>query len=404
MLLTQVLSLLGFSCYASSLTLIQADWHLSNFESGFLASSFFIGYILLVPFATSQTDRADTRQIYLFGGLLSSFGLWGMAYFSHGFHDAWIYLMLHGAGVSATYMPGLKIISDRVKSGELTRHISFYTGFFGIGTALSYYISGVFISANSWRYAFMMCSCGPVLASLITYLGTKRLPGEQSFLKIPFQFKDIFPINRWKKVLAIKEATGYMVGYSAHTLELFASRSWLVAFFTFCINSTQTDQHFPFQATVIASLINLIGVPASIFGNEIALRIGRHRWVYWVMIGSAISGISLGGSVHMHWSIILGLAFVHSLFIMADSATLTAGLVISVPKEIKGVAMGLHSVLGFLGGLIGPAIFGGVLDISRAYGYLGWQSAYASIVIWGVFFVLYTQLSFWKMNRKNKTS
>lgn len=404
MLLAQVLSLLGFACYASALTYIQTEWHLSNFESGFLASSFFIGYILVVPFATSQTDRADTRQVYLCGGLLASIGLLGMAYLSHGFHDAWIYLMLHGAGVSATYMPGLKIISDRVKQGEVTRHISFYTGFFGIGTALSYYISGVFITSHDWRFAFMMCSIGPALAGLIAYLGTHRLAGEESFLNIPFHIKDIFPVARWKKVLAIKEATGYMVGYSAHTLELFASRSWLVAFFTYCITSAQTDQHFPFEATVIASLINLVGVPASIFGNEIALRIGRHRWVYWVMIGSAISGILLGGSVHMHWGIILALAFIHSVFIMADSATLTAGLVISVPKEIKGVAMGLHSVLGFLGGLIGPAIFGAVLDISRAYGYIGWQGAYASIVIWGVIFVLYTQFSFWKMNRGNRSS
>ncbi|MFM6922020.1 MAG: hypothetical protein ACKOXZ_04775, partial [Polynucleobacter victoriensis] len=62
------------------------------------------------------------------------------------------------------------------------------------------------------------------------------------------------------------------------------------------------------------------------------------------MIGSAISGISLGASLHAHWSIILILAFIHSIFIMADSATLTAGLVISVPQDIKGAAMGLHYI------------------------------------------------------------
>jgi MFS family permease len=153
------------------------------------------------------------------------------------------------------------------------------------------------------------------------------------------------------------------------------------------------------SATLIATLVNLIGVPASILGNEMALRIGRHRWVYWVMIGSAISGIALGFAVGMHWSIIVAIALIHSIFIMADSATLTAGLVISVPQTIKGTAMGLHSVMGFGGGLIGPALFGATLDIARHWGQDGWVMAYASIVIWGLLFIFYTQFSLWKTKR-----
>ncbi len=43
-------------------------------------------------------------------------------------------MAMNGAGLAGTYMPGLKILSDRIQSGELTRHIAFYTAFFGIGT------------------------------------------------------------------------------------------------------------------------------------------------------------------------------------------------------------------------------------------------------------------------------
>jgi energy-coupling factor transporter transmembrane protein EcfT len=105
-------------------------------------------------------------------------------------------------------------------------------------------------------------------------------------------------MERWKKVLQVKEALAYMLGYSAHTLELFASRSWLVAFFVYCASIASPENTFPMTATLIATLINLIGVPASIIGNEMALRIGRHRWVFWVMIGSAMSGIALGAAVN----------------------------------------------------------------------------------------------------------
>ena len=132
MLLTQALSLLGFACYPSALTIIQAEWNLSNFESGFLASSFFLGYVLAVPIATTLTDRIDTRQVYLAGGLIAGLGLLGVGFFANGFYSALFFLMIHGAGVSAMYMPGLKIISDRVTTGEITRHISFYTAFLGL--------------------------------------------------------------------------------------------------------------------------------------------------------------------------------------------------------------------------------------------------------------------------------
>ena len=247
----------------------------------------------------------------------------------------------------------------------------------------------------------MITSIGPALAGILAWLGTQRLAGEKSFFEIKFDLKDAFPILRWKKVLETKEALGYMLGYTVHSLELFASRAWLVAFFTYAAMIAQPDNSFPLTATVIATLINLIGVPASIIGNEMALRIGRHRWVYWVMIGSAVSGICLGASLHLHWSIILTLALIHSIFIMADSATLTAGLVISVPQDIKGAAMGLHSVMGFSGGLLGPAIFGATLDISKAMGHAGWTAAYASIVVWGLIFVFYTQFSLWKVQRKS---
>ena len=45
MLCSQVLTLLGFASYAVTLNTLQQEWHLSNFQSGFIASIFFFGYI-----------------------------------------------------------------------------------------------------------------------------------------------------------------------------------------------------------------------------------------------------------------------------------------------------------------------------------------------------------------------
>lgn len=394
MLAAQTCALLGFACYAVVLTTLQEEWHLSNLESGLIASAFFFGYMLAVPLATALTDRVDARKVYLVGGLSATLGLLGMAFFAFNFWTALIFMAINGAGLAGTYMPGLKILSDRIQTGELTRHIAFYTAFFGIGTGFSYLCSGWILSAFGWHYIFSIIALGPFSAFLIVLLLIPPLQHEKWKGPINIRVHDIFPVDKWKLVLQDKNASGFIFGYTAHSLELFASRSWLVAFFAFC--TVVTGETFFLAATTLAGIINFFGVPSSILGNEIALRIGRQKWVCIVMVTSAALGIALACSTGQSWWLIFALAVGHAIFIMADSSTLTAGLVISAQENIKGAAMGLHSLMGFGGGLLGPAIFGFMLDLfgSRA-SQSSWIWAYVSVVIWGVLFVIYERRNGW---------
>ena len=394
MLMAQTCALLGFACYAVVLTTLQDEWHLSNLQSGLIASAFFFGYMLMVPLATALTDRVDAKKVYLVGGLSAICGLLGMSLFAYNFWTALIFMALNGVGLAGTYMPGLKILSDRIKTGELTRHIAFYTAFFGIGTGLSYLCSGWILNSLGWRYVFGIIALGPFTASLIVLLFIPALSHEKWHGPIRIRLHDIFPLDKWRLVLQDKTASGFIFGYTAHSIELFACRSWIVAFFGFC--AIVTGDPFLLTATTLAGVINFFGVPASIIGNEIALRIGRQKWIFFVMLSSAAFGVALAWSTGQSWWLIIALAVGHTIFIMADSATLTAGLVISAKENIKGAAMGLHSLMGFGGGLLGPAIFGFVLDLtgSRA-SQISWVWAYAAVVVWGVLFVLYERRNGW---------
>ncbi len=392
--MAQTCALLGFACYAVVLTTLQDEWHLSNLQSGLIASAFFLGYMLMVPLATALTDRLDAKKVYLVGGLSATFGLLGMGLFAYNFWTALVFMALNGAGLAGTYMPGLKILSDRIKTGELTRHIAFYTAFFGIGTGFSYLCSGWILDALGWRYVFGLIALGPLTAFLIVLLFIPALTHEKWQGPIQIRLRDIFPVDKWRLVLEDKTASGFIFGYTAHSLELFASRSWIVAFFGFC--AITSGESFLITATTLAGLINFFGVPSSIIGNEIALKIGRQKWICFVMLSSAVFGVALALSTGQSWWLIIALAVGHTIFIMADSATLTAGLVVSAQENIKGAAMGLHSLMGFGGGLLGPAIFGFILDLtgSRA-SQISWVWAYAAVVIWGVLFVIYERCSGW---------
>ena len=394
MLIAQTCALLGFACYAVVLTTLQDEWHLSNLQSGLIASAFFFGYMLMVPLATALTDRVDAKKVYLIGGLSATCGLLGMGLFAYNFWTALIFMALNGVGLAGTYMPGLKILSDRIKTGELTRHIAFYTAFFGIGTGFSYLCSGWILNSLGWRYVFGIIALGPFTAFLIVLLFIPALAHEKWHGPIRIRLHDIFPVDKWRLVLQDKTASGFIFGYTVHSIELFACRSWIVAFFGFC--AIVTGDPFLLTATTLAGVINFFGVPASIIGNEIALRIGRQKWIFFVMLSSAAFGVALALSTGQSWWLIIALAVGHAIFIMADSSTLTAGLVISAKDNIKGAAMGLHSLMGFGGGLLGPAIFGFVLDLtgSRA-SQISWVWAYAAVVVWGVLFVFYERRNGW---------
>jgi MFS family permease len=365
--------MLGFSTYAALLPGLRDEWRLSNAEAGVIGGMFFAGYVATVSYWTALTDRADARKVYLAGSLIAAAASTGFGLVANGFASAVALQMLLGVGIAATYMPGLRLLSDRISGPTQSRSIATYTSFFGIGTALSLAAAGWIASIAGWRTAFVAAALGPLVsgAAVFVLLAPMAAPGRRS--------SALFPFAAWREVLRNRAAAGYTAGYFAHCLELFGSRGWMVAFLAFSA-TLHAGAGFPWQLPAIAAVINLLAVPASIFGNELALRIGRRRWILLVMAASGSSGMLVGLSAPWHWAIVLALLVVYSMLVMAESGTLTAGLVAAAPAELRGAAMGLYSVLGFGGGLLGPVVFGVTLDAAGGgTSPLAWILAYAAI-------------------------
>jgi len=368
--------MLGFSTYAALLPELRDAWSLSNSQAGIVGGMFFAGYVATVSLSTALTDRVDARWVYLAGGLLAAAASAGFGLAASGFWSAVLFQVVLGAGIAATYMPGLRLLSDRISGPNQSRYIAFYTSFFGIGTALSFAIAGLAAPYYGWRAAFLVSALGPLLAALsVTLLIRGRRPAVARTLSLGV----LFPLAAWRRVLADRAAAGYTFGYAAHCLELFGSRAWMVAFLAYSA-SVQSGPGFPWHAAAIAAVINLIAVPASIAGNEVALRLGRRRWIVAVMSASGTSGIVLALGAPWHWGAVLALLVVYSMLVMAESGTLTAGLVAAAPNDLRGAALGLYSLAGFGGGLAGPVLFGAALDLAGgAAKQVAWITAYAAI-------------------------
>jgi MFS family permease len=368
--------MLGFSTYAALLPELRDAWSLSNSQAGAVSGMFFAGYVATVSLFTALTDRMDARWVYFGGGVLAAAASAGFGVAASGFLSAALFQVLLGAGIAATYMPGLRLLSDRISGPYQSRYIAFYTSFFGIGTALSFAIAGFVTPLWGWRAAFLLSAAGPLAAgAAVLFL----LDGGRPQAVKAFSLGVLFPVRAWRKVLADRASAGYTFGYMAHCLELFGSRAWMVAFLAFSASLHEAGS-FPWHAAAIAALVNLIAVPASIVGNEVALRVGRGRWIVFAMSASGLAGLLLALGAPWHWALVLTLLVIYSMLVMAESGTLTAGLVAAVPAELRGAALGLYSLAGFGGGLVGPIVFGAALDAAGgANRHLAWIVAYAAI-------------------------
>jgi MFS family permease len=170
---------------------------------------------------------------------------------------------------------------------------------------------------------------------------------------------------------------GYILGYGAHCWELFGYRSWLVAFLVFSL-SLQPGFDAPLSPQNIAMLILLIGVPASILGNEGAMAWGRRKSLTAYMIGSGLLGCVIGFAAGLNFYLVIALCLLYGMTNLFDSGALTAGLVAESPERQRGLTLAVYSFTGFGMAFLAPLAFGAILDIVGR-GVMGWGFAFAAM-------------------------
>jgi MFS family permease len=374
MCLAEALSMTGFAAYPAFLARLRDLWGISNSQAGFIGGAFFTGYMAAVPLLSGLTDRVDARRVHAASCAAAGLSLIGFAAAARGAATAACFQALAGAALAGSYMPGLKALTDRVTGPRQNRFIAFYTSTFGIGTSLSLLLAGWLGSVLPWPWAFGMLAAGPFCAGLLVTVGLQPQPQRREE-EAPRR------LLRFREVLGDRTVLGYIVGYAVHCWELLGLRSWMVAFILFAYSLTPGAAPLV-SATGAAALINLLGIPASILGNEAATRAGRGRYVAFVMAASGCLAWTAGFAAGLPWWVMLTVLALYFVMVMADSAALTAGLVAATPPQQRGAAMAIYSFLGFGAGFLAPLVFGGLLDLGGgAASPFAWGLAFGSLGI-----------------------
>jgi predicted MFS family arabinose efflux permease len=324
-------------------------WGLTAAEAGLMASAYAFGYMLAVPVLTTLTDRIDARRVLAAGSAVSGFATVLCGMLADGLFSATLLWGLSGIGFAGAYMPGLKALTDRLPPGDSSRSVTLYTGSFSIGVGLSFLVAQVVADHIGWRAAFYVTGAGP-LVMLGVCLGlppVKPAPAQGHLLD-------------FRPVLRNRTALGYILGYGAHCFELYGMRTWIVAFWSFVV--ARSEGAALLGPVVVSVLFTIVSLPASILGNEAALRYGRHRAITAVMFVSAAVALAIGLSAAASPLLLLVLVLAYGVTVPADSGALTSGTAASATPTHRGATLALHTTVGFGLSAVGAWAAGVALD------------------------------------------
>ncbi|SFL82884.1 Predicted arabinose efflux permease, MFS family [Bradyrhizobium sp. NFR13] len=327
------------------------EWQLTGANAGLLAGSYAAGYMLAVPFLATLTDRIDARFVLIAGSTLSALATLLFGLFAQGLWSGAALWALAGVGFAGAYMPGLKALTDRLNPGDSSRAVTLYTSSFSLGVGLSFLISQLVAEKISWRAAFYLTSLGPLLM-IAACLLLKPLSPKSSKGRL-LNFGPVF---------RNKPAMGFVLGYGAHCFELYGIRTWLVAFWTFVASNHGGSSYL--TPIAISFSFSILAMPSSILGNEIALRLGRHRAVTTIMVMSASIAVLIGALAGQSPWLLLPLILIYAITVPADSGALTAGMTMAANPDNRGATMAVHSTVGFGFSALGAWCVGSALDLA----------------------------------------
>jgi MFS family permease len=365
--LAEILSMTPFSRFLALQPQLETAWGLSNTQTGWISSAYFLGYMIAVPVLGSLTDRVDARTVWLGACALAGLGALGFALLADRVWTAALLQLVTGAGLAGTYMPGLKVMTDRLATLPRPRHVAFYTTSFTLGASFSFWIVGWLDSAFDWRAAVALLAAGPLVGCGLVALALGRVPVARQ--------AHSSPAVHLRAVLHSRDSMRYVAGYAAHVWELFALRAWVVPFVVFCGGLGEEDA--PLAGATIAAIVSLVGVPASMAGAELTAYASRRRVITTIMLSSIVVSLLVVPAAHVSWGLLILAVCGYSAFISADSAALTSGIVDVAPPASRGTAMAVYSTLGFAAASAGTFVVGWTLDLLGGQSTLSWAVAFA---------------------------
>ena len=356
MSLTLFVLLLPLSSYVAALSDVKREWGLNNTQAGAIFSAFLAGYAASALLVLPMTDRLAPRYIFVGSAVISVVAHLLFPLVAKGIVMGIILRAVAGIGLVGVYMPGLRLISERFPDRGRGMAIGMFVTAQYAANSVSLAATGALMAWFEWKEAYLIMALGSAISLPLIFVLLRthqRPPAGESSGRLDL------------KVLGNRAARYLIVGYSLHALVLYAVRVWLPAFLVVVLvaRGVETDQAVV-RAAMFGGIALAVGSVGPLMGGVISDRWGRATSAAAIFALSGGCSWLIGWTADFPWPVILGIAVVYGWAISADSAIYSTGVTEVAGPGLLGSTMAVQAFMGFMGGVIGPIVVGGILDVT----------------------------------------
>jgi ACS family tartrate transporter-like MFS transporter len=378
---------------------LQRDLHLSATAYGIAAGLFFLGYSVFEVPSNLILERVGARR--WIARIMITWGLVAMA--TTFVHDAWTFMgarVLLGVA-EAGFFPGIVLFftywfpaSERARTGALFMTASPVAVI--VGAPLSTWIlrlDGI-AGLRGWQWLFLIEGLPAVVLGLVVLALVTDRPEDARWLT---------PAEREWLTRRMADDRSARVAAGHGTVDgLFTSRTLWLLCAVFFLNSIVNYGMFLWLPKLLGDVTKLTGfalsattaVPfavalaAMVFVGRASDRRGRRQHVVAACAIATAAGLVVALSFQQQtWLLVAGFA------IAQIGLRSGAGVFWALPPELLGtgaaaLSIGLINAVGGVGGFIGPALMGAVLDATG--GYAGGLLALAGVLVAEAILILKT--------------
>ncbi len=329
-----------------------------------LMSGFFMGYLIMQLPIGYVSDRIGVKRVYTVSliliGILSI-----LTGFTMSFIDCFVYRFANGLAAGCLFAPGSALVLRWFPPKDRAIAISLYTVSTSVGTAIALGSSASISAAfGGWRWAFWLFGIPALIVAMLSIFLLKEKPREGIHGNMVGERKSLgvyygIVLKDWRVWFLCFATLG---GCSVYI----GSLTWIPTYLVRFVGLTKV------HAGSISSLMVLPSIIATPLSGFVADRIINKR-IPIIFFGVFASGLAcMLVSLLMPKELYTSIALFVPLLFFSSMWWISPSLLSEwVPLDVMGTASGFNNFMTIIGAVIGPFIFGIILDLMDSFS-LGW--------------------------------